>query len=510
MLRARLLKIEQKRARSDPLPQTDAPYTDSFEFKVESSGSKPKARRLDHHFSLDSTEQVSSPLKDSSRSARDPSKPPIITLGTARPAPHFFPWTSLSMEGLPHNHFAKVGADSAPVSMGSINGENAYNLSIAMSYGYSAGSPQVLRFATEHVELVHNPPYDDWECCITCGTTSAMEIAFRVLCNRGDWVLLEGYTYPGTIAAANAQGLRTMGVEMDNDGLSPQHLRSILEGWNESKGRKPSVLYMIPSGQNPTGTSQSAARRKDIYRIAEEHDLYIIEDDPYYFFNLGESLDSEDGPTTPEVFLSRLPPSYLSLDTSGRVLRMDSVSKILAPGIRCGWVTASSQVIGKFVSQTEAGVLSPSGPSQVMVYKLLDETWGHEGLLWWLVHLSAQYRQRRDILFRACQKYLPLEICQCDLPKMGMFLWIQVSLSAHPLAGDRSASDIEDSIYNAALDNGVLVSKGTWFAQCKNQSGYLQFRLTYAAAEEIDLTKAVERFAVAVRAEFQLGETPPV
>ena len=103
-------------------------------------------------------------------------------------------------------------------------GEQGFDLAVALNYGYAAGSPQLLRFVTEHIEMIHNPPYDDWQSCLTTGTTSAMEMAFRILCDRGDWVLFEEYTYSGALDIARTQGLNVLGIRMDEMGLIPEDL----------------------------------------------------------------------------------------------------------------------------------------------------------------------------------------------------------------------------------------------------------------------------------------------
>lgn len=396
-------------------------------------------------------------------------------------------------------------------SMKATKGESAYDLAIAMNYGYSAGSPQALRFFTEHVELIHNPPYEDWDCCLSCGNTSALDIAFRILCNPGDTVLVEQYTYSGAMASAKAQSLEVLGIEMDSLGLVPEYLDQKLQNWDHARGKKPFVLYMIPTGQNPTGTTQSLQRRKAIYDIAQRHDLYILEDDPYYFLHMGKAaLESTNqqgsGIAAGEEYIKSLPASYLSMDTSGRVLRMDTTSKILAPGLRCGWMTGCAQIIDKVVNYSEVGVLCPSGPSQLMVYKLLDETWGHEGFFGWLRSLSVQYRCRRDYLVEACRRYLPSNICRWKVPEHGMFLWIRIDTSEfcgnQGVDSGSSCLDVEDRIYNAAHENGVLVSKGSWFLSNVEAACEIHFRLTFAAAPIKELAEAVERFAVAVRSEL--------
>ena len=172
--------------------------------------------------------------------------------------------------------------------MACTKGDPAYDLDIAMNYGFSASAPQTLRFITEHVEMLHDPPYEDWACAVSCGSTSALEIAFRLFCDRGDWILLEENTYPGTIATAKLQGLQIVSVTVDDLGLCPSDLDHKLQNWNHTKGRKPFLLYTIPCGQNPTGTTQSVQRREAIYKIAEKHDLFILEDDPYFYLNLGK------------------------------------------------------------------------------------------------------------------------------------------------------------------------------------------------------------------------------
>ena len=509
----KLAMFEELRAQSESLPRGAAPFTSSDSFKIPSSGLKQDAKRCDHRWSNEGRARGRATLKASVGNL-DPSA--VISLATARPAAEFYPWQSMTMLGAnPSNHGDQQATEWYAV-MSCTKGEDAYDLGVAMNYGYGRGSPQVLRFVTEHVELMHNPPYSDWSSCLTCGTTSALEMAFRILCNRGEWILAEEYTYSGAVEAAKGLGIRTLGVKMDNNGLRPDDLESKLCNWDAEKGPKPFVLYTIPSGQNPTGTTQPLERRRAIYQIAERHDLYIVEDDPYYFLQLEESIRgpaTERSATTPtDDYIAHLPASYLSLDVSGRVIRLDSTSKILAPGLRCGWMTACSQLIEKFTDYTDVSTTSPSGPSQLMMYKLLDETWGHEGFINWLKYLSLQYSSRRNIMVEACKRYLPSEICHWTVPTVGMFLWVRAACSMHPefrgvqpSEGPQvSALDIEDRVHVKAKAHGVVVSKGSWFQVERTESSHAFFRLTFAAAPEDSLELGVERFGAVLRAEFML------
>lgn len=309
-----------------------------------------------------------------------------------------------------------------------IASENAaFDLSIALNYGQAAGSAQMIRWITEHVELVHNPPYADWDTCLTTGSTDGLYQALRMLCdkNRGDSWMTEEYSYATALETAIPLGIRTVGIKMDSEGLIPEAMDKILTNWDASRmgARKPHVLYTVPTGQNPTGSTQSAARRRAIYDVCQKHDVYILEDDPYYFLQL-HSRTSNGQPLKLSVgeFLASLPPSYLSIDTDGRVMRLDSFSKILAPGTRMGWVAASEQMIERFIRHSETASQGPSGFSQAIVYKLVDEKWGHTGFLNWLQRLQAGYTDRRDVMMSAFDKFLPKLIVSWDVPSAGMFV----------------------------------------------------------------------------------------
>lgn len=116
-------------------------------------------------------------------------------------------------------------------------------------------------------------------------------------------------------------------VELDSHGVIPSKLREQLDSWPADR-RKPKVLYTVPVGGNPTGVSQTLERKKEIYRIAQDHNLLILEDDPYFYLQYGDKI-----------------PSYLSMDVDGRVLRFDSFSKILSSGLRVGWATGPPELI---------------------------------------------------------------------------------------------------------------------------------------------------------------------
>ncbi|XXG94094.1 Aromatic/aminoadipate aminotransferase 1 [Hypoxylon texense] len=511
--------IKARRAKAGKLVAPTASYSDSDMFKSPQAYDKPKARRWDHLLSQESLSREACVLKQAAKYLK---KPGLISLGGGLPSASNFPIDSLSMRIPTPPHFAEaeVPATGQDVSIGKYDvrdGRNGgvYDLSIALNYGQSIGAAQLLRWATEHTELVHGPlPYADWRCALTLGSTGALEQALRMLCDRGrnDAVVTEEYTFSTALETAHPLGIRVFGVGMDGEGLRADKLDEVLGTWDEGGrggARKPTVLYTVPSGQNPTGATQGARRRRDIYDVCRKHDVFILEDEPYYFLQMppygasNSNAPPPPPPATPEAFLEGLVPSLLSMDTDGRVLRMDSFSKVVVPGSRLGWITASEQVVERYIRHAEVASQGPSGISQVLLYKLVDEGWGHDGYLRWLMHLRLEYTRRRDAILAACERYLPTDLVSWVPPAAGMFLWLRVDHTQHPQAATKSILEIEDDIFASCIDKGVLAIRGSWFrAEQDVPPSGLFFRTTFAAASEDDMARAIERFGAAVRESF--------
>jgi aromatic amino acid aminotransferase I / 2-aminoadipate transaminase len=382
------------------------------------------------YISIESKSRQPSSLKGAAKYLNTPG---LISLGGGLPLAENFPIEEISIKVPTPPHFkekpaAETGTTLSAGKYDVVEGKSVYDLAIALNYSLGTGSAQMVRWITEHTEIVCNPPYADWQCVLTVGSTSALDHAFRMLCERGDYVLAEEYTFSSAVETGLPLGVKFLGIKMDDQGLIPEIMDEILSKWDvKARGaRKPFVLYTVPSGQNPTGATQGVARRRAIYRVAQKHDVYILEDEPYYFLQ----MQPYTGPNAPDVppsasneeFLRSLVPTFLSMDIDGRVMRMDSFSKVIAPGTRCGWITASEQIIERFVRANETSVQNPSGISQMVLFKMLDEHWGHGGYLQWLISLRMEYTSRRDVLLAACEKYLPRELVSWNPPAAGMFV----------------------------------------------------------------------------------------
>ena len=440
----------------------------------------------------------------------------MISLGGGLPSSENFPFDTLSAKVPSPSRFseAETRESGTIIQAGKHDletGASIFDISTSFNYGLASGSAQILRFIMEHTEIVHRPPYSDWTCTMTIGSTSALDLALRMFTSRGDVVLSEEYTFVTARETAAPMGAKFLGVPMDEQGLLATALDEILSSWDENArgSRKPQLLYTIPTGQNPTGATQGEQRRRDVYAVAQKHDLIILEDDPYYYLQMqpyrGQDQSDLPPPKNREEFLASLVPSLLSMDVDGRVLRVESFSKVLAPGLRIGWVTASEQIVEKYRAHVDVSTQGPNGMSQLMVFKLLDEHWGHGGYLDWLIHLRMDYTKRRDVIVGASEKHLPREIVSWVPPAAGMFHWLRVDYTKHPHHPAKSFAELEEEIFMTCVNHGTLVIKGSIFsADAHAEHNAMFFRATFAAAPFDKIDEGIKRFGEAIRESFGL------
>ena len=202
-------------------------------------------------------------------------------------------------------------------------------LQSALQYLPTPGLPSLVNFLQDLQEQIHRPPTQT-DLVVTSGSQDGLCKAIEMLMEPGSPVVVEEFIYAGTLTILNPYCPKFLVVKSDSEGMIPDSLRSVLMKASTSPTQsQPKVIYINPTGANPTGTVLTASRRKEIYAIASEYNLIILEDDPYYFLQ----------------YLPNRPPSFLSLDTEGRVLRFDSFSKVLSSGIRLGFVTGPPPLI---------------------------------------------------------------------------------------------------------------------------------------------------------------------
>jgi len=343
------------------------------------------------------------------------------------------------------------------------------------------GYAPLAQWAAAFQKRQHSPPCET-ATGITTGSNCALEMLCKLLLNKGDSILVEEFTYAHMVESTiNLHGFKALPVAMDEQGMLPSSLRAVMTA-AQSQPNPPRVLYTIPTGQNPTGSTVPLARKAEIYALCQEFDLVLLEDDAYYTLQFPLPSGEPRG-------LGQLEGSYLSLDTDGRVVRLDSFAKALAPGLRLGWATGSPAIIGKLASCVHGTALGPCATTQVMVAEML-QAWGEEGLEGHVRNMQLEYGRRAGVVLAAAEKHL-VGVASWRAPQAGMFLWLTLG------AGVTDADEILDLLAEAAV---ALVPGRIAHALGPHPPLPCPFlRLSFAAAPDDQLQEAMKRLGHVLR-----------
>lgn len=295
------------------------------------------------------------------------------------------------------------------------------------------------------------------EILITNGSQQGIDLLSRVLLDPGDLVGVENPGYLGALITYNNYQARLLPLEMDQDGLLPEALEEALKA-----GKKPKLLYLTPSFQNPSGRLLSQARRLKILELCETHQILLAEDDPYGEINFGE-------PYQP----------IKAFDKAGAVVFLGSFSKIASPGMRLGWAVGPKELIGKMVMAKESADVCTNVLSQAMAAEFLDG--GHLGPH--LELLIQTYASRARAMVKAVRAQLGKEL-EVEDPKGGFFLWGRLA------EGQRGG----EGLFKECLEAGIAYVPGSVFFAEPSQ-GEHSLRLTYCAVDEAKIEEGVARLA---------------
>ncbi|MCZ6875821.1 MAG: PLP-dependent aminotransferase family protein, partial [bacterium] len=238
---------------------------------------------------------------------------------------------------------------------------------------------------------------------LTCGASQALDLACTLLTHAGDTVFVEEPTYYLVQRIFADHHLNVIGVPTDTDGLCPDALEALL---NDPAVPRPTLLYTIPTFQNPSGSVLSAERRPVLVDLAQRYAFTVLADEVYHLLYY-------DAPP---------PPPLMAFDDSeqGCVISLGSFSKILAPGLRAGWIQANPVLLQRFV---HAGMIASGGGLNQFIASLIHATLDLGLLAQNLTILKATYGKRVQALTAALQTHLAHEV-DFTPPAGGYFFWL--------------------------------------------------------------------------------------
>jgi 2-aminoadipate transaminase len=337
----------------------------------------------------------------------------------------------------------------------------------ALQYGGGQGRPELRRALVEVMDHQGIPAHAD-DLVVTVGGQQALELIAKCFIDPGDIVLAEGPTYVGGIGALTSHQADVRHVPMDADGLQVDLLEERLHAL-AAEGRRAKFVYVIPNHQNPAGVSMSIERRLRLAELADEHDLLILEDDPY-------GLLSFNGDTLPSI--RSLVPS--------RVIYVGTMSKTFAPGVRTGWVVAPRPIRDKLVLLREAADLCPSNLTQMVVEGwLTSQPWREQ-----IKRFREVYRDKADVMLGALADEMPDGVTW-TVPAGAFYVWLTV-----PRGIDTS------DLLAKAINNRVAYVPGRGFYA--DGSGGDHARLCFSYPEVDRIADGVQRLGELLHAELEL------
>ncbi|SDA32952.1 2-aminoadipate transaminase [Ruminococcus sp. YE71] len=361
--------------------------------------------------------------------------PAVISLAAGSPAP----------EALPTKQLEEISKEIL-----------AEEPSIAFQYGVTEGYTP-LRDEVKKIladKGVYNPEYD--EVIITSGAQQANELSAKVLCNEGDVLLAESPSFIGSLNAFKSYHVDLKGVTLESDGINIEELEARLK----EGGVK--LVYLIPNFQNPTGNTMSWEKRVKAFELCKKYGAVILEDNPYGDLRFaGEDIKC-----------------IKTLDTEGSVIYSGTFSKILAPGIRVGYVCAHKDIIQKIVVCKQVADVHSTMWSQMLAYRFLNKY----DLAEHLVSLRKVYKHKTELMLGEIAKNFSSKI-EYTKPQGGLFIWCTLPEGV-------TTQQMLDFCTKAVKEYKVAIVPGTAF-EIHEDDPTRSFRLNFSTPTDENIVKGI-------------------
>ena len=332
----------------------------------------------------------------------------------------------------------------------------------ALQYGVTEGYKPLIERLTLFVKERYNIGKDFDSLIITSGAQQVMDLATKALCDFGDTVICECPSFIGSLNCFRSYGCKLAGVPVEADGMNIKKLEEAIK-----TAENPRFIYTIPNFQNPSGATMSLEKRKAVYELAKKYGLLILEDNPYGDLRVsGEDI-----------------PSIKSFDEDGIVIYAGSFSKLLAPGIRVGYIVAPSPIIAKMTVGKQAADVHTPVFSQMLVDKWMEQN-----------DINAHIEKIREIYRRKLN--LMCDLIDSELgdfvkyvrPEGGLFVWCELPENVNML-----------EFVKKCIEHKVAVVPGTAFMINDEETNC--FRMNFSTPSDEKIVEGMKKLGK-VKAEY--------
>lgn len=330
----------------------------------------------------------------------------------------------------------------------------------ALQYSTTEGFPALRQAIADFLPWDVSPE----QVLITTGSQQALDLIGKIFMDKGSRILVEKPTYLGALQAFTPFEPVAVGVNSDNEGMLIDDFAAKV-GSGQDKAR---VAYILPNFQNPTGRTMSEERRQALVEKAKELDIPLVEDNPYG-----------------DLWYEGEPPLPLAARNPEGVIYMGSFSKVLAPGLRVGFIVAPKSVYGKLTQAKQAADLHSPSFNQRVVAEVMKDGF----LASHIPTIRAMYKVQRDVMLVALEREMEGLDVNWTRPVGGMFLWVT-------LPKGMNAQDLLPE----AVERGMAFVPGAPFYA--DDAEHNTLRLSYVTVSPEQINKGIAALAAAIRAQL--------
>lgn len=323
---------------------------------------------------------------------------------------------------------------------------------LALQYGPTPGEPEFIEAVEGHLASFGEKVTRE-QICVTSSSQQGLDLLSLLMINNGSEVIMERPSYLGAIQAFSRNGANLNGVRLEDDGMCIEELEDTIIQLT-TRHKKISFIYTIPDYQNPSGVTMSLDKRYKLISIANKHRIPIIEDSPYRELSFNEDIL----------------PSLWSISEGEGVIQLKTLSKMLFPGMRLGWIVAPETIAKKFALMKQSVDLCSSSFNQFIIAKFF-----REGKMNATINKAIDlYKIKNKLMLNTLKKEMPTGVSWSE-PKGGMFLWLKLPQNI----------DAAEMI-PLAVEKNIIYVTGSSFYCDKQEKNSLRLNYSFPTLYEIE------------------------